>query len=138
MISTTELFTEIRTKLVSSFSSSPFSVTVNAAYDSEAKKDQVVINSPMSDADNPTFSDRFNPEETVNVVLDIYGGTPKKKEELKDFVKSVLADDDLVDVSLIAVTEVDNTDVVNPANVYHSVSVTFTYLYDGGSSEGSS
>lgn len=127
VINTTDLFKEVRNKLVSAL---PSSVVVKASYDGDSVKDMVVVESPDVSSDASVFSDTYAGEETVNVVVSVYTGTPKSKDDLVVSVKDVFVVDDFSGLSLISISDVDNTLVVSD-DKYFSKSVTFTFLASG-------
>lgn len=127
VINTTDLFKEVRNKLVSAL---PSSVLVKASYDGDSVKDMVVVESPDVSSEASVFSDTYAGEETVNVVVSVYTGTPKSKDDLVVSVKDVFVVDDFSGLSLIGISDVDNTLVVND-DKYFSKSVTFTFLASG-------
>lgn len=135
MISSTYIFESIRNKLVSALLSND--VEVLASYSNKAKKRQIIINSPNIEISSPTYNSKFDGEQIVNLVISVYGSVPKDKDELGDFTKMVLSEDDIDYLSLIAITDIDNTEVVND-NKYHSKSITFTYLVESGDINGES
>lgn len=127
VINTTDLFKEVRNKLVSAL---PSSVVVKASYDGDSVKDMVVVESPDVSSEASVFSDTYAGEETVNVVVSVFTGTPKAKDDLVVSVKDVFVVDDFSGLSLISISDVDNTLVVSD-DKYFSKSVTFTFLASG-------
>lgn len=127
VINTTDLFKEVRNKLVTAL---PSSVVVKASYDGDSVKDMVVVESPDVSSEASVFSDTYAGEETVNVVVSVYTGTPKAKDDLVVSVKDVFVVDDFAGLSLIGISDVDNTLVVSD-DKYFSKSVTFTFLASG-------
>lgn len=136
MISSSYIFKSVRHKLVSALLSND--TEVRPAFSGKAKKRQIVIDSPNIELTSPTYNSKFDGEQIVNLVISVYGSVPEDKDELGDFTKMVLSEDNIDYLSLIAITDIDNTEIANNSK-YHSKSITFTYLVESGDiNEGSS
>ena len=119
-----EIFKNIRNRLVS-----VLDVEVNPQFNPkiQAKKSQVVIESPTVDESEPTYNDVFDGESVVNIVISAYGLTHKDMDNIVDDVKEELRKNDISGLELQEITDAININTVNE-NKYFTSDITFTYL----------